>query len=317
MPKVLHLPLNVPGSEQVGQERGFKEVFGADSYRCFDYLPMEGSQGKQATNDALLGVIAEYQPDVVWAQLQETNTIAARTWELIRKTYPSLWLTTWSGDARTYVPAGMQQWLPFFDVFYNDTDQIDLYQPYCKKYTFMPIAVDPEEATDYSHPTPKIPDVIFIGNNYNDVFTNGGYRKELMVALTREYGDRFGVFGTGWDQSEVNVLGNCPVKHQGAYYNKAKVVISVDHIKGILHWSERLVWALASGTPVVMENQPNISQWFGDRIKYFNNTNQAVYHIGKILDNPYRCDANVQSVLASHTWKQRAEQVLKDYEGKQ
>lgn len=310
--KLLHLPLNVPGSEQVGQERGFREVF--DTVLTYDYLKEQGDGGKNAANEKLIATIKEFQPDILWAQLQETDCITPKTWETIRNEFPSLWMTTWSGDARTYVPTGMQQWLPNFDIFYNDTDQKELYQPHCKRYEFMPIAVDPIEATDYSHPTPNIPEAIFIGNNYNDVFTNGGYRKELMMALTREFGNKFGVFGTGWDQSEVNVLGSCPVKHQGAYYHKAKVVISVDHIKGILHWSERLVWALASGTPVIMETQPEVRRYFADRVKYFNNINQAVHHINTILDKPYRCEDNVKFILERHTWTQRAKTVLEDYE---
>lgn len=323
--KILHLPLNVPGSEQVGQERGFREVFGDENYRQFDYLVLEGQLGKNGVNDALKATIADFRPNIIWAQLQETDAILPETWEHIRQSQPDVWLTCWSGDARDYVPAGMQQWLKHFDIFYNDTDQIDLYGPYCNRYEFMPIAVDPIEGTDYSHPTPKVPEVVFIGNDYGQNFSNGPFRKQLMMALTREFGDRFGVFGTGWDQSQVNVLGSCPVKHQGAYYHKARVVVSVDHIKGILHWSERLIWAMMSGSAVVMEDQRGLEKHSSIHpfVETFSqgSLDGAVAAVHKLLTLYSELSgeeipqaAAKDAALRWHTWKQRAEQVKKDYE---
>lgn len=320
--KILHLPLTVPGSEQVGQEKGFRQVFGDVNYQKFDFLPLQGELGKNATNEALKATALEYQPDIIWAQLQETDVILPETWQQIKEQHPNIWLTCWSGDARDYVPAGMQQWLKYFDIFYNDTDQLELYKPYCNRYIVMPIAVDPEEGTDYSHLTPNIPDIVFIGNNYGTTFSNGPFRQELMAALTKEFGNHFGVFGTGWDQNEVNILGSCPVKHQGAYYHKAKIIISVDHIKGILHWSERLVWALMSGTPVIMENQQNFQGYdIEARVITFEqgNIKAAIDNIHKTLEvSEERRTKKAEEIkdwaLTTQTWKQRAETVLSDYE---
>ncbi|MCR4307654.1 MAG: glycosyltransferase [Candidatus Berkelbacteria bacterium] len=325
--KILHMPLTVPGSEQVGQEKGLREVFG-EGYLKFDYLPMEGQQGKEATNQTLVNIVKEFKPDIVWAQIQETTTITPKTWETIRKENPNLWLTTWSGDARDYVPQNLQQILPFFDIFYNDTDQVDMYKPYLEscRYEFMPIAVDPDEATDYSHPTGPVPEIVFIGNHYANTFSNGQFRKELMMALSREFGDKFGVYGTGWNQGEVNWVGMCPVKHQGAYYNRAKVVVSVDHIKGILHWSERLIWAMMSGTPVIVEYQPGIEE----RLTSINTIASgpstdgfiAACHdaLGDELGWKFKKVAEYAKIeaMSKHTWKQRAERIKLDYEaGKQ
>lgn len=319
--KILHLPLTVPGSEQVGQERGFREVFGDQNYAKFDYLPMEGQEGKEQTNRALVATIGEFQPDIIWYQRQETDTITPNTLKEIREKYPKLWMTTWSGDARDYAPVSLTQVLPYFDIFYNDTDQVEMFKPHLEgcRYEFMPIAIDPEEGTDYSHPTGVVPEIIFVGNHYGETFSNGPFRKKLMIALSREFGDKFGVYGTGWHQGEVNWVGMCPVKHQGAYYNRAKVVISVDHIKGILHWSERLVWALMSGTPVVMEYQPGIEKHFGmvKGLVTFKDINEAVEKIHYLLSEPSLVgEDNQQFMLKHHTWKQRAERVRLDYENR-
>lgn len=317
--KLLHLPLTVPGSEQVGQEKGFRRVFGNDNYRQFDFLPLEGEIGKHATNEMLKSVVADFQPNIIWAQIQETSTITPETWQEIRRVFPSLWITMWSGDARDYVPETLKQIYPYFDVFYNDTDQVEMYLPFLGncQYKFMPIAVDPDEGTDFSHPTPpRVPEIIFIGGNYGH-FSNSPFRFEVMKALSKEFGDQFGVFGHGWPQNEVNWLGSCPVKHQGAYYHQAKVVISVDHIQGILHWSERLIWAMMSGTPVVMEDQRGLATQ--DTIYPFvsvfeqGNINDCIQKVRDLLSDPFRATAAQSAAVTYHAWEERAKQVKEDY----
>lgn len=319
--KLLHLPLNVPGSEQIGQEKGFRNVF--EECRVFDYLTLQGINGKGSTNQELCALVNEFKPDIIWAQLQETDVITPETWQTIRRDFPKIWLTCWSGDARTYVPTGMQQWLRYFDVFYNDTDQWHLYEPHCKRYEFMPIAVDPDEVTDFSHPTPYEREIIFIGNNYGETFTNGKFRADLMHHLSVVFGDKFGVIGTGWDSGQVTVLGSCPVKHQGAYYNKAQVCISVDHIQDILHWSERLIWCLGSGTPTVVQYQPEIERWFKDdnTCLYFKTPEECVEKINYLLHNKQYAQSigarGKREVLTNHIWSKRAQQVKDDYDRSQ
>ena len=309
--KILHLPLNVPGSEQIGQEKGFRALF---EYESFDFLNIEGQYGKEEANRQLLARVADYRPDIVWAQIQETTTIVPQTWEKIRQIVP--WMTMWSGDARSYVPTSLERIFPYFDVFYNDTDQKAMYKSKLGncRYEFMPIAVDLDEATDYSHPIGNVPEVVFIGNHYAGVFSNSDFRYELMVALSRELKERFGVYGTGWPMSDVNILGTCPVKHQGAYYHKAKVVISIDHIQGILHWSERLIWALASGSEVIIQNQPYLKNYFKNRLNYFKTIPECVELCKKLVNQPKTNNQkNIDYVKLKHTWKQRAEQVLRDF----
>ena len=307
--KIIHLPLNVQGSEQLGQEAGFRQIF--DEYVQFDYLKAEEEVGKAVANDLLLDLVFEEEPDLMWYQRQETDTITPETLKKLRKDIP--WMTTWSGDARSYVPAALEAVLPYFDIFYNDTDQSEMYKGIANRYEFMPIAVDPHEAHKFDKPTPYEREIIFIGNNYNETFSNGPFRIKLMTALTQEFGDRFGIIGNGWDPLQVNAIGSCDVKDQGAYYKKAKVVISVDHIEGILHWSERLPWALASGTPIVMQRQPGIEKYFD--LDFFDTIAEAIELCRAYIFQPRQhIQENVSLFMKDHTWAVRAKKIKDDHE---
>jgi hypothetical protein len=118
MAKILHLPLNVEGSFQSGQIKGLKEIFGEENYKLFDYLPMEGQLGRGGVNSALIQTIADWQPNIIWAQLQETNTIVDSTWSEIKSKWPNIWLTQWNGDIREVIPAYQLSILPYFDINY-------------------------------------------------------------------------------------------------------------------------------------------------------------------------------------------------------
>lgn len=311
--KILHLPLNVPGSEQIGQARGFAEIF---DYDVFDYLSLTGQFGNHQVNEMLLAKVADMQPDIIWAQLQETNILTPETFATIRQNWPHIWLTTWSGDARVTVPPYLASVLPHFDIFYNCTDQQTLYEPYCRRYEFMPIAVDPYEVQTYL-PMSNVPEIVFIGNHYGmDAFPNSRSRYELMKLLSMQYGNRFGVYGAGWPHGEVNLLNVCAVKEQGSIYNQAKVVVSMDHFNDMCYWSERRLWALASETPVVIESHPKIEDYFYDDVEclIFNDHGKAITSIEEALQSgkDYINHAK-KKILREHTWTSRAQQVLDDY----
>lgn len=327
---ILHLPLNVPGSEQLGQRKGFTQVF--DKYSEFDYLKKAGELGNEGTNRLLIEWVDSIKPDIIWAQLQNTDTITTETWKIIREKHPDMWLTTWNGDARSEPLPYLIQYLNYFDIYYSATDQFDLYKPYCKRMEFMPIAVDPTEVTTFKE-VQGVPDIVFIGNHYGDSFPNSAARYQLMAALTREFGNSFGVYGSGWPSGEVNLLGPVALKDQGSYYHAAKVVISMDHFKDMNYMSERRLWALASGTFTYIEKHPGIEQYFesGVHCGYFETAEELIAKIRKhqlLLEElpkdhwahqetPLLESNAVKVVLNNHTWTQRAERVRSDYESRQ
>jgi len=296
--KLLLLPLNVPGSEQVGQERGARAVF--DDVRVFDYLDTVRA------NEQFLSIVHEYKPDVIWAQLQATDIITTSTLESIRGRVPVM--MQWTGDIRETVPEQMSKRAPYFDITYIAmAGQIPMYQRYGRA-EYLPIAIDPEEVLEH-HDIPKH-DIVFIGNHYGTLFPSSSERLDLCQNLSKKF-KGFAVYGNGWPNT-VNTKGSCDLKKQAAYYRNANICISMNHFNGIeQYYSERLLWCLASGTPTLVRHFPGIEKEFVEYIP-FKSTQDAAEKISNLptVDT----ERAKQHILANHTWRNRFEKVREDAE---
>lgn len=308
MAKILHGPLQVSGSEQIGQEKGFREVFGDENYKQFDFLRLEGELGKGAMNSSLYGTIADWKPDILWAQLQDTASIQPQMLEKIRQDFPNLWLTQWNGDIREVVPVYQSQIGRYFDITYLGFDHQKIYTPHAKRVEIMMIAVDPDEVT--IEPQAKEYDVVFIGNHYDNQFPDTKLRLRLMQVLKEHFNTL--VLGNGWPEGISS--GSCPVKEQGKWYAKGKTCISINHFNNIKYYSERLLWCLASGTPTIAFKTPELE--FEDGVHYlgFSDVDECVRHVRNVLKEDFDTTKAVEEVITNHNWTRRAEQVRRDYE---
>lgn len=301
--KCLHLPLNVPGSEQVGQVRGMKDVF--EDVVTFDYLN-SNDPNWELMNLATQGF------DVCWMQLQETKVITPHTLIAIR---PHIKLMTqWNGDIREIVPLYQQEIAKYFDITYLGFDHIRQYAPYAQKVKTMMIGVDPQEIGPLQSPdsVKKEYDVVFIGNHYENQFPASHER----LALIRLLKDKFNtlVLGGGWPDGISS--GMCPVKDQADWYRKGKVCLSINHFNNIQYFSERLLWCLGSGTPTVVKRTPNLEFTENEHYLGFDDIDECVRQIELIIQYPERFETMGQKahreVIYYHNWTQRFKDLRKD-----
>ena len=315
--KILHLPLQVLGSEQVGQATGMREVF--DEVVEFDYLNMPKDEANQKLKE-----IAKQKFDIGWFQLQETNWILPETLKEIKPYFKHL--VQWNGDIREVVPEYQQKIGKYFDITYLGFDHIKQYQPYCNELKIMMIAVDPVEVTRHFQKQPqaidkknqeikiekleKEYDVIFIGNHYGNQFPDSQFRLDLINLLRGKFNLK--VFGFDWPfETET-----CPVKSQGYYYSRAKVCLSINHFNNVKYYSERLLWCLASGTPCVAKKTPDLEFLEGTHLLPFDDMDECVRLVGAVLDSPHQFDAMasraLSEVIKNHTWTNRFKQLKED-----
>lgn len=315
--KILHLPLNVAGSEQYGQRSGMKEVFGEENVYEYDYLEEDRQHGVERANKRLIEIVEEFKPDVYWGQHQETSTITPETFNTIR---PKIkFMSHWSGDIRSVVPNYLQQISPLFDITYIAMKgHIPMYNQFCPDVRYMPIAVSPDEVNPPERKLDFCPEIVFIGNHYGNMFPDSNERVEVMGVLTRMF-PSFGVYGNSWPDS-VRSYGSCPLKDQIHYYRQAKVCISMNHFNKVEnYYSERLLWCLASGTPCLVKYFPGIENEFRNIIT-FKDYNECGALCKKILESPqdYQEIANraKEEILQYHSWTNRFQQLKKDIKEK-
>lgn len=289
--KILHLPLNVTGSEQYGQARGMREVF--DEVVEFDYLNVNNP------NEKLLEV-AKQGFDLCWMQLQETNLITPETLKAVRP-YIKV-MTQWMGDIREVVPEYQQKIGKLFDITYLGFDHRKMYQPHCNDVKLMMIAVDPDEVTSHIMQEPSH-DVVFIGNHYGNQFPESDFRLEMVKLLKNKY--KALVLGTGWPEGLSD--GVCAVKDQGLNYSKGKICISVNHFNDIKYYSERLLWCLASGRPTIAKRTPDLEFKEHDHYLGFDDLNEMTRMIDYALETDLLQMANNarNEVTTKHNWEER------------
>lgn len=336
--RVMLLPLNYD-HQQWGMISAFTQVFGKHNVDVFDYLTAKkGLQDSDArVNAAFLERAEAFKPDWVWMQLQETQVITADTISGVKKLLPNCVITQWNGDYRPVLGAYQRDIAQVCDIsFVSSRGQlVDYHRAGASDVSYCQIGLDwAEDVLGLPEWLPPfiVPDVVFIGNYYADGPWKRGTQERLdaVLALKTAFGPRFGVVGQGWPTG-VPVVGTCTVKQQHHVYKRAKVAINVNHENHVeSYYSDRLLIAMASGTPVVSRYVPGLDEEFdpGQDLLVYADVYADDDHSGLrdlckqvqfLLDTPdeaKRIGARARAwVMTYHSWYARVLQVLPEIVG--
>lgn len=117
-------------------------------------------------------------------------------------------------------------------------------------------------------------DMIFIGNNIGKrykVFEMEGndIRKKYLKLLSETYGNRFCLYGEGWDMIKGS-KGRLHFDLQNEAIQLSKMVIGIDHYPSVSkYFSNRLPIAMISGVPYVCYKSKDLDKLFKDRKEIF------------------------------------------------
>lgn len=318
--RVLVAPLNY-SHRQDGQYQAFHEVFGSDAVHEFDY--MDYVRRDKSPDKKLISAVDKFVPDWIWLQLQNTEAIKPETLAEIRRRWPKCLVTHWMGDCRPQIAAYLADVCrETHGTLLSSVGQIGLYKAIgASRVAYCQIGLDPDadlRGTPSWDPPFHVPEVVFCGGYYGHVaeFQEGtAQRLATLVELTRA-GLDVGVVGGGWP-SEVRTMGACHVKKQHHVYKRAKVAIAVNHFNGIdRYYSDRLLIAMASGTPVVAWRVPGLEHEFTDKVDlvYATSPGDFVKKVKWLLAHPSEAAAigrtGRDKVARDHTWVARVRQIL-------
>jgi hypothetical protein len=124
-------------------------------------------------------------------------------------------------------------------------------------------------------------DIVMIGNRATSRIPmhrmpGAATRERLVSRLTSEFGDRFRVYGEGWDKY-ASAGGPVPYNEQGRVNQRAWISVSWDHFPRIpYYFSDRLPTSLLSSVPHVTNSQPGYQHLFPEGC--------GVYHTPTIDD---------------------------------
>lgn len=272
--KILHIGLCATPNTMNGFQKAFIDVVGSENYR-------EVYTGDKDLNVNTLLLFNEFKPDIVFMQIQAPDIITHSVCKIMKDS--GAFIINWTGDKRQEVPQWMIDLAPYVSLTsFSNMDDVNTMRSLGFKSEYLEIGYDPEIYKPEGEAL-NMPEIVFMGNNYGrGYFPMSGFRIDMVDFLRQEYGNRFGVYGSGWAYGNGNF--NHSQYEEAKAYRGAKIAINCSHFDSLNYNSDRLLRILGSGTACISYNHKGMRQTYGETVKYFNNEMQLKNQIDGILN---------------------------------
>lgn len=314
--RTLYLPIHIGGTyheRSIANKRGLRDALAAQGdCREIDYLAISPND----LDTVLRTELDNYQPDLLFTQIQGATPITAEMLWGIRRSYPGVAVANWNGDvypAHLTAP-DMLDILQYVDVqltvnasVLTDYERAGIHAAYC------PFGYETPNAT-----LPDVPayDVVFLGNNYS------AERARLYHAL-RGVDANVGFYGAGWEQSEGEC--NYDFAYAEALYKNARIAVSDNQFpdaRGYL--SDRPIQVMAAGGALLLQQTvadlaPLTGLVDGGHYIGWNSIDDLPRVVAQWLSptrirTVQRITQDAQAfVLSRHTWQKRVEQLVNEW----
>ena len=309
MLKVLYLPIGI----QPGMADAFEAV--GTKLEVFDFVGLwDRTHSKGIVSNEFISRVQKFQPNLIHMQLQFTGILDASVIEEARRICPGVVITNWTGDVRAGAQAQFTGTSNAVDYsLISSTGQLDLYrQAGCRNVKYWQIGYNPKVNYPMNLDSFKY-DVSFLGNNYGHTFPDGSLRVGVSDSLRSIFGQRFGLFGSGY-------LPAAPVvepSRSNEIYNQSVCTLSISNFNNVSHYfSDRLLACMASGRPTISWHFPGYESYFIEGKEIF-----IAKSAKEIVDIVNYCKANpeiaqqvgingYQRVLREHTFTSRVIELL-------
>ena len=154
-------------------------------------------------------------------------------------------IINFSGDARQPIPDWFVQIGKEIDLtLFSNYSDVEILRDNGCNAEFMAAGFTP----DFYYPIEQ-KEIVFFANNYKTIFPLSPLREQIGNELKKKYGDRFGLYGGGWNNGDDNLFNN-PQK-EGEILRHSKIAINLSQFNLKRYSSDRLQRALGSGTLVL------------------------------------------------------------------
>lgn len=155
----------------------------------------------------------------------------------------------------------------------------DLKKKGCSDIRYVPLSTDEQKFRELRN-SKIIYDVVMVCNYVSSkipfkTFPGSRLRKKVADHFYQKLGDRFAVFGNGWNGKYAK--GPIPFEIQNKIYHSSKVTLGVNNLHANYYFSNRLPISLSSGTIMVHNYEKGIEKVF-EEIEYpyfFRNIQEA------------------------------------------
>lgn len=203
--------------------------------------------GIDDVNNVAIKVAAEFEPDIIFLQVQTPNIIHIETIYILNT---KSWVCNFTGDVRVPIPSWYIEtgFLCHMSFFTNETDVKtlnDLKIP----AAYLNLGFDDEIYTPAGDKHP-VKDIVFMANNYPGQFALTDLRAQVVETL-RQFS--FALYGNGWIKSNGHFNGFQEM--EAGAYRGCKIAINCSHYDLERYSSDRILRIMGSGAFC-------LSKWF-------------------------------------------------------
>ena len=305
-PKLLHISLG----HQKGLWEAMDKVFDC---KHFDWQ----AKPHYHVNQQILELFYSFQPDAVFMQIQGGGIISNDT---INRMTARSFTANWTGDVRHPIVPFFYEVAPYtsMTLFTNMTDVQTMRSKGVKNVGYLQVGFDENIYTPIGDKNPKYPQIVFMGNNYtgaNSGFPLTRLRQEMAEQLLKRFGDKFRVFGSGWNK--MGRFFSLNEREEAIAYRQSKIGINLSHFAYSRYSSDRLFRLMGSGTMCLTHHYPDIEKEFvvGEHLDTWKDLNELIRKI-----EIYTSNEMIRSKIANNgckyvhencTWERRMYQFKK------
>jgi glycosyltransferase involved in cell wall biosynthesis len=267
-------------------------------------------------NEDLISLLDRYPyPDIIFIQIQGCADIDLRVVAKLRMYSTRTKIINWTGDARVPIPDWYYDMSKHVSItlFSNETD-VDTFKQKKLRSAFFNIGFDDKLYTSQGPLLADLYDVVFMGNNYNNVFELSEFRIQIVESLRNTFGDRFGLFGGNWNHSNGNLMKD--PETEAKVYRSTKIAISLSHYDLERYFSDRMLRIMGCGALCMAKWYPGIEKDFKDgyHVVVWKDLEDLHTKINYYLTHPEErlviAKRGCELVHTKHTWKHRMEQLV-------
>ena len=230
-------------------------------------------------------------PDIIFLQIQSDTIDGKNTCQFIGEEIKALKekgvkIINWTGDKRNGVPRWMIDFASNVNItgFSNEDDVNE-----CIRLGINSVFLQQGVDLDIFNPTgetTEAPEVVFLANNYGNQFPLSRYRREASTLLHHKFGNRFKVYGNGWNNNFNSGNLNHSQYEESKLYRSVKIAISISHFDSDRYFSDRLSRALCSGVFVLSHSFNGMEKDFevGEHLDSFSSLSDMINKCEKWLN---------------------------------
>lgn len=300
--KVFHISL---GTHQKAQIKALQSM---GDYEYIDWTLLQDDIPKLQAE--VMSALQRYQPEAVFMQIQREGII---TPEMVKEM--DCKVINWTGDVRAplpkwYIEVGRECHMSLFT---NEPDIDQMIKEGCSA-DFMNIGYDERVYYPYGEKI-DCPEVVFLGNNYNH-FPLSRERSQLIKVMRNQFGDNFGLYGSGWGGLENGNFNGDEIE-EAKIIRSAKIAINLSHFNYGRYSSDRLQRILGCGTMCISHNFKGLSKDYQNNVhlKAYNNVHEVPrmvrYYLKETEERKQIALNGWRLAYNSQTWAHRIKELSK------